>query len=238
VIGSMLQSAYDVVYASTRTTRCAFHETRRLKYSCTHCHAAVVRAPMPVLPSNACEVHSIEQEFELVSAQLDGRTVTRRPFVFAFLQPFVPDRQSVAVPDDWFDPIGAFTAEYKSPDHGLLPSASAIVAHRPSNERRISTGFTAMKMRAPLGSLSIGQMPARVRRRQAHRPRAPTTYSCHYRGSSGWLRKRSSGSLPLSTASSMLAPTFAPRESQPGQSGMARSASSSPARRGVYASKA
>ena len=25
------------------------HETRRLKYSCTHCHGAVVRAPMPVL---------------------------------------------------------------------------------------------------------------------------------------------------------------------------------------------
>jgi transposase len=26
------------------------HETRRLKYSCDHCHGAVVRAPMPVLP--------------------------------------------------------------------------------------------------------------------------------------------------------------------------------------------
>jgi transposase len=30
--------------------RLEVHETRRLKYSCTHCHAAVVRAPMPVLP--------------------------------------------------------------------------------------------------------------------------------------------------------------------------------------------
>src|SRR5450631_845229 len=60
--------------------------------------------------------------------------------------------------------------KYKSPDNGLLPSASAIVAHRPSNDRRISTGFTAMKMRAPLGSLSIGPMPARARGREAHRP--------------------------------------------------------------------
>ena len=30
--------------------RLEVHETRRLKYSCTHCHGAVVRAPMPVLP--------------------------------------------------------------------------------------------------------------------------------------------------------------------------------------------
>jgi transposase len=30
--------------------RLEVHETRRLKYSCTHCHGAVVRAPIPVLP--------------------------------------------------------------------------------------------------------------------------------------------------------------------------------------------
>jgi len=30
--------------------RLEVHEIRRLKYSCTHCHGAVVRAPMPVLP--------------------------------------------------------------------------------------------------------------------------------------------------------------------------------------------
>ncbi len=30
--------------------RLEVHETRRLKYSCSHCHGAVVRHPMPVLP--------------------------------------------------------------------------------------------------------------------------------------------------------------------------------------------
>ena len=40
------ESSEQLHYVSARLE---VHETRRLKYSCTHCHGAVVRAPIPVL---------------------------------------------------------------------------------------------------------------------------------------------------------------------------------------------
>lgn len=111
---------------------------------------------------DAREVHAIEQQRQLMLGQLDRDAVASRPLALA-AQSLVPDRQAIAVPDQRFDPIGALAAEQEqSPDNGLLPSASVIVAHRPSKDRRMSTGLTAMKMRVFSGSLSIEPRPVRA----------------------------------------------------------------------------
>jgi hypothetical protein len=74
-----------------------------------------------------------------VLGQLDRGHITRGPLELPLLQSLVPDRQSGSVPGNGLDPIRPLaTNRNTSPESGSLPSASVIVAHRPSKDLRMS----------------------------------------------------------------------------------------------------
>src|SRR5580704_18433508 len=85
-----------------------FYQTTRRRSYHSRKFLSLARVQMKRRQSpDACEVHAIEQQLQFMCAQFDRSALARRPPVLAALQSLVPDCQSVAIPDNCLDPIGA-----------------------------------------------------------------------------------------------------------------------------------